>query len=81
MEHTTITMDKYVHKRLKAFCGKNNIKISQFITEAVEDKLAYYEFYEEMDPTEWDTDIEIQNAADGIRELIEKLRRGDVEDD
>lgn len=79
MEHTTITMDKNVHKRLKAFCVLNNIKISQFITEAVEDKLAYYEFHEALDPTEWD--IEIQHASEGIYELLEKIKRGEVDDD
>lgn len=79
MEHTTITMDKNVHKRLKAFCAKNNIKISQFITEAVEDKLAYFDFHERIDPTEFY--YEEENAATGIRELLEKIKRGEVDDD
>lgn len=79
MEHTTITMDKKVHRRLKAFCAINNIKVSQFVTEAVEDKLAYFTFHESFDPTEWGTETE--SAAQGVRELVEKLKKGELDED
>lgn len=70
MRHTSITMDARVHNRLKRFCQENNIRMSAFITNVVETELDYIEHsnsaYE---------DVEICFAADGMREMVEEMKR------
>lgn len=70
MRHTSITMDARVHERLKRFCQENNIRMSAFITNAVETELDYIEHsnhaYEE---------VEVCSVADGIREMVEEWKR------
>lgn len=70
MRHTSITMDARVHERLKRFCQENHIRMSAFITNAVETELDYIEHsdyaYEE---------IEVCSVADGMREWFEELKK------
>lgn len=43
MNHTSVTIDKEVHERLKKFCKENDIRISHLVNEIVLRELEYLE--------------------------------------
>ena len=71
MTHKVITCDAKTHNRLKAFCGARGVMMSTFVSNLINREIDYIEHLDE---------VKVCKASDGIRELVEEIKRNGRKD-